>query len=214
MRHRKGRLYRALKTLRGGSITLMDGWVLDTRRTGPVRWRAPARAVETLSIHRQLRDAGFGNGGRGSSAIRRRSRATSQKPTDYRTPPTPDNKWARAARAPRPAAPVHATAARGSSRHVAHRILPVACVRCAKPLREHFGPHPSGQGPTARYPQADEAPPPTGAAPSPPASPSPPSLRQEPPRARPAVSTLRPTRQGRKGDTAPPPAGWQVPRAS
>src|SRR5262249_10186542 len=71
-----------------------------------------------------------------------------------------------------------------------------------------------GQGPTARYLQADEAPPPTGAAPSPPASPSPPSLRQEQPRARPAVSTLRPTRQGHKGDTAPPPAGWQVPRAS
>ena len=60
MRHRKGRLYRAPETLRGSSITLMDGWVLDTRRTGPVCWRAPARAVETLSVHRQLRDAGFG----------------------------------------------------------------------------------------------------------------------------------------------------------
>src|SRR5262245_29074716 len=32
-------------------------------------WRAPARAVETLSVHRQLRDAGFGDGGRGIAMI-------------------------------------------------------------------------------------------------------------------------------------------------
>src|SRR5215470_13956180 len=38
-------------------------------RTGPMCWRAPARAVETLSVHRQLRDAGFGDGGRGIAMI-------------------------------------------------------------------------------------------------------------------------------------------------
>src|SRR5499427_5619489 len=38
-----GRLYRAPETLRGGSITVMDGRVLESRRTGPVCWRAPAR---------------------------------------------------------------------------------------------------------------------------------------------------------------------------
>jgi hypothetical protein len=34
MRHRKGRLYRAPKTLRGGSIRLMDGWVLGHAADG------------------------------------------------------------------------------------------------------------------------------------------------------------------------------------